>query len=669
LLAAIGVAVGLRIPELYNSTPLLNSDEAVNALVIRHLVAGRELALFPWDVSYYGIVEGLLALPFAAVLGFTPLAFKLSALTGLVLLQLAAFRLGRQLYGAGAGLAAAWLLAAFSAQLVSWSTLAVGGICLVIALGTFAACRLYSLGREPTPWRAASLGLLIGLGAYVHELFLVYVVTFVVWGVGARVAARGVRPPWRLAASFAGGLALGLLPKAAPLLHGRMGGKTPAYHLASPGVAAGNLHLLLVQCVPALFGVHTGGHPSLRQEVGPSWPGAGLVGALLLAFYAGAYLWRARPALRRWLTADAGTAAETFLVVLVPVTALLFILSPNPQSVLSFHYLLPWLSSLAVFGGAALAVVARRSRPAAAALALLLVALPAAQIVAWYRKDHLLDSHLRLARMPNRLMDVLDYLDGRGFRGAYGWYWIAYRATMLSGERIIVAPLADWDRYPAYTRFVGQLPRVAYLFEVDFARLRRIESEQARRRYDDFLSRLQSAGASWEEARFGTFLVVHGRHGERLLPADFPGQPVRLASPRADVALGEVPPRAGPAAWLRVPARFTNRSDAPWSATGLPLAAGSLRVTAAYRWFDTAGHAVVEYGERSLLPGDVRPGEAMPMTVRVKTPDRPGAYDLEVTLVQDDVAWFDQATGSASPRRRVEVSGGGASVVTPRTRG
>jgi hypothetical protein len=45
----------------------------------------------------------------------------------------------------------------------------------------------------------------------------------------------------------------------------------------------------------------------------------------------------------------------------------------------------------------------------------------------------------------------------------------------------------------------------------------------------------------------------------------------------------------------------------------------------------------------------------MPMVVRVLTPPQPGPYDLLITLVQDNVAWFDQATGSASPRRRVDV--------------
>jgi hypothetical protein len=642
--------VALRVPELYNAAAFFNSDEAVNALFIRHLVAGRELALHPWGVTYYGIVEGLLALPFVAVLGFTPLAFKLSAVVGLVLLQLAVYRLGSRLYGPNEGIGAALLLAAFSPQVVNWSTLAVGGKLLVVAWGTLTLCRLHTLWREPSPWRAASLGFMVGFGVYIYELYVVYVVALAIWGLGVFVAARG-RWPLRLVASFVAGLALGLVPRAVPLWQGRVGGKAPMYELAGGEIVLDNLRLFFHECVPALFGVHTGGHKHLLQEVGFAWPAAGLVGALVIAFYAAVWLWRARAALR-WPP----PGVESLLVLLVPVTALAFIASPNPRAALSVYYLFPWLSSLPLFAGAALVVIARRSRPAVVALAMLLVALPALQIVAWYRHERVLDAHLWPRRLRVPLAEAVSYLDRQGFRGAYGWYWIAYKGTFLSGERLIVAPLADWDRYPPYTRFVGRLPRVAYLFEFVGGQ-RPIEIEQSRRRLADFHNRLESAGASWVEARFGSFLVLHGRNGERLLPADIPGTPVPLRVPRAEVAVGAMPLRAGAGEWLRIPARFTNRSDSFWSATGIPAAAGTLRVAASYRWFDPSGRAVVADGERSLLPGDVRPGEVLPMTLRVRTPERPGVYDLAITLVQENVAWFDQATGSASPRRRVEVVG------------
>lgn len=83
LLAAVALGILLRVPALYNSGFDFNSDEAVNALVVKHMLEGREVSFFNWETTYYGVVEGLLAVPFVALFGYEPLAFKLSALIGL----------------------------------------------------------------------------------------------------------------------------------------------------------------------------------------------------------------------------------------------------------------------------------------------------------------------------------------------------------------------------------------------------------------------------------------------------------------------------------------------------------------------------------------------------------------------------------------------------------
>src|SRR6186997_3106996 len=120
-----------RLPLLVNAEAAFTSDEAVNALAVQHLLDGRELSAFSWDATYYGLVEGFLAIPFVALLGPTALAFKLSAVVGFLLLVLAVYGLGRALYGETEGLVAAALLAVFSPQLLRWSTLAVSGFCLI----------------------------------------------------------------------------------------------------------------------------------------------------------------------------------------------------------------------------------------------------------------------------------------------------------------------------------------------------------------------------------------------------------------------------------------------------------------------------------------------------------------------------------------------------------
>ena len=110
LLAAFALGILLRVPALYNSRYDFNSDEAVNALVMKHMMQGREFSFFNWGTTYYGIVEGIFAIPFVAAFGYTPLAFKLSALVGFLILQVSIFLLARRLYGASAGIAAAAFL-------------------------------------------------------------------------------------------------------------------------------------------------------------------------------------------------------------------------------------------------------------------------------------------------------------------------------------------------------------------------------------------------------------------------------------------------------------------------------------------------------------------------------------------------------------------------------
>jgi hypothetical protein len=45
-------------------------------------------------------------------------------------------------------------------------------------------------------------------------------------------------------------------------------------------------------------------------------------------------------------------------------------------------------------------------------------------------------------------------LDAAGVRAAFADYWIGYKLTFLTDERIIVAPNSGVDRYPPYTAHV-----------------------------------------------------------------------------------------------------------------------------------------------------------------------------------------------------------------------
>jgi hypothetical protein len=647
-----------RVPVLYNAADAFNSDEAVNALVIKHLLQHGELTLHNWDATYYGIVEGLLAIPFVWIDGYTPLAFKLSAVAGFLFLLLATYLLGARLYGRAAGLLATGLLAAFSPQLVLWSTLASGGYTLVIAWGTFTFAAFAALQAGPRPaaaWKLAVFGWILGFGLYIYELYLVYVAVLAVYALTASALwswlwtpARDGRPPLlrslgndlRAAALLAVGLAAGWAPKLALLWNGATGTKKPSYAFADPERIGRNLELLAGRCAPALLGANLTGSGDMGDWIASPWPLSRLAGLLLLAFYAAAWVWalrRAWPRLTGVLRRPAAALdAESLMVLLVPVAALLFVLSPNPQDVLSDRYLLPWLSSLPLFGGALLGRLGRRSLPAAAALGLALVVLPAVDIVRVQQKLGYLGPDLRPAVRREPIEDVLRYLQSRGIHGAYGPYWFSYEATFLSRESIVVTSLFEWDRYPEYTRRVQGMRNVAYVFS-PYAEAHRV-----------FLEHLRKAGVPYEARRIGPFVVYTSPRGERLLPA-WAFEPVRpIAKPSARIEILAAPDTAAPGEVLAVPVRITNTGSEVWWRDATD--SGSYRVAVAYRWLDPQGAAVVVEGERTLLPADVPAGGTVELQARVTAPPQPGDYRLLVTLVQESVAWFDQAAGIAAVR-------------------
>jgi len=673
LAALLAVSLVPRIPLLANSEATFTSDEAVNALSVEHLLAGRELSLSGWDASYYGMVEGLLAIPFVLLLGPTALAFKLAAVLGFLALGVAVFCLGRALYGEAAGLIGLALLSVFSPQLLLWSTLAASGFCLVVAWGTLTLLHLLHVLRAPPRRRGfLTLGFLAGFGFYIFEQYLPYLALLLLAGGLSLVArprtAAALRHRLAAAAAAAGGFVLGAAPKILLLAMGGQGAKRPAYSLAGAGQIRHNVVLLVRDCIPALFGVSPFAGARLELENGPgAGPAFRMLGTLLLAAYALAWAWAFVRALRPLaavpdLRADpARRVVERLLVGLVPLVTLLFVLSPNTQNAGSNRYLLPWLSALPLVA-AALLRWGRRSLPGALAAGLLAVALPTLQSALWLVDRGFLTPSLELKVKREPLRAVLTVLQAQGLDGGYAPYWSAYKATFLAGEKLVFVPYMGWDRYPPYSRRLRDTERIAWLFPGELAGVNPAGLAEANRLETLLLRQLASSGRPYQVLRAAGYRIYLGSGGRRPLPPPLPLQPVPLAKPAVEFLSADVPAQAAAGAKIVVPIRVINRSDAFWSAAGLPLQAGTLRVSAAYRWLAPDGRVLVLEGERSPLPADVLPGGTLEMRVAVRAPDAPGLATLRLTFVQEGVAWFDSTPGGISdhPVEIVAAEAGGS---------
>jgi hypothetical protein len=80
-------------------------------------------------------------------------------------------------------------------------------------------------------------------------------------------------------------------------------------------------------------------------------------------------------------------------------------------------------------------------------------------------------------------------------------------------------------------------------------------------------------------------------------------------------------------------------------------------VNLSYHWLDRRGDVVVFDGLRTPLPHDVAAGESVRLDAAIQAPDRAGKYTLEVTLVQEGVAWFSERDGGKLSLPIVVVEG------------
>jgi hypothetical protein len=161
--------------------------------------------------------------------------------------------------------------------------------------------------------------------------------------------------------------------------------------------------------------------------------------------------------------------------------------------------------------------------------------------------------------------------------------------------------------------------------------------------------------------QFNMVLIEVGLPEKRELPRRMGGEPeiTEETAPLADEAFNaglsaaDVPPmmRAGEEATVRVTVK--NLSEYVWPARGRKDLTYTLKV--ADSWLDGDGALVNNLDGRNNLPRDLWPGEEAVATLKIKAPDRPGDYILEIDMVQEGVTFFkDRDSEPLRVRVRVE---------------
>jgi hypothetical protein len=95
---------------------------------------------------------------------------------------------------------------------------------------------------------------------------------------------------------------------------------------------------------------------------------------------------------------------------------------------------------------------------------------------------------------------------------------------------------------------------------------------------------------------------------------------------------------------------ITNSGSLVWGAFG------KRAVTVSYHWLDAARQPVVREGLRTSLPHDIKPGERVELACFLRAPEVAGRMTLVWTLVQENVAWFNDKNGQSSFECEVDIA-------------
>jgi hypothetical protein len=431
-LALAGVLVGFALRIWIFSSPLsaLESDEAVVGLMALRALDG-DVSVFYWGALYGGSQEAILTAAAFAVAGPSVLLLKLVSLALYALAAVLVLLVGRRTVGepaARVGAALFWLWPPF---LVWWSTKARAYFGSGLVLGLAALLLALRLRDRDSKRDAALLGFVLGLGLWATLQSMLLALPALAWLVWRRPSLYRLAP-WALPTAVVG---------AAPWLawNVRHGGNAifPRSVAGSETTYGERFADLFTIVLPTWLG--------LRAPYTHDWLIGRTLGiaALVLALAAFAVFLVRRP-----------RGLEPLLVCAVAFP-FLYAASSFTFLVAEPRYLVFIAPVLALLIAAA---VVPRGPALAAAAFVVAGAISVAGLVQLERQGRYAP-----LRVPADIGPVLTVLEEHGVDRVLANYWLAYRITFESEERIVASPSGFW-RYRPYRDAVRAAPRPARVF-------------------------------------------------------------------------------------------------------------------------------------------------------------------------------------------------------------
>jgi 4-amino-4-deoxy-L-arabinose transferase-like glycosyltransferase len=514
LIGILAVAASLKVWLVAMGRVPFNADEAVVALMSRHILMAGERPVFFYGQAYMGSLDAYLVA--AGFLIFGQQVWVIRLVQGLLYLGtiITTVWIGQAAFGSlKTGILATCLLAIPAVNVTLYTTASLGGYGeallignLILLAGVYAVHSLAD-GQTKTKYFMTGLGLLVGLGLWANGLTLVYSIPACLVVFFAHSQHRKTIGVKDLLLNGSG-LALGFLAGSSPWwiyaigsgwgsLFGELFGSAIS---VEPGGLLSRLGAHLLNLVvlggTALFG--------LRPPWEVRWLALPLL-PLALIFWLGVLGFLVRNMLRNnprrlvyWLLGGVGLVfAAGFLLTSFGV---------DPSG----RYFLPLTVPLALAAAEMVQALPRLRKTTWQVLCIAVVLVfnlwgtlqsavyPPGITTQFYAPsaiDHRYDAQL------------LNFLDQAGEHFGYSNYWVAYPLAFQSQERTIFIPRLPYhpdlrfttrdDRYQPYDRVVADSQQVAYITTRNPA-------------LDVWLRNgFSQAGVSWSEKTIGDYQVFY----------------------------------------------------------------------------------------------------------------------------------------------------------------
>jgi hypothetical protein len=510
------IAAGLKVWLFSTGSIPFNSDEAVVALMARHILQG-ERPVFFYGQAYMGSLDA-----FLVSLGFSLFGQQVWVIRMIQTLlylgsMVTTFALGNLGFkSAKVGLVAAGLMAIPAVNTSLYTTVSLGGygealfigcLILLVSLALIEALGPSANPNEkmlPVPGLCALLGGLVGLGLWAFSLSLIFgAAAFLAFGIF--VIRNHPRIRLRLGAGMAAGFVAGFIVGSGPwwvyaFQHG--------------------MRSLILEMGGSAVAIETSGFMGKIVNHALNYSLLGLTAALGLR-PPWEVRWLALPLLPLALIAWIGMLGFTFRRALKSVTpiwvmlwgviliqGLAFLLTPfgiDPSG----RYFLPLIVPFALMGGVFFSEAPIRKELKWAALSILIIF----QAVGNLQCATINPPGISTQFSPETGIDhhfdgeLIQFLKTTGETRGYTNYWVSYPLAFLSKEELIFTPVLPYhqdlgytprdDRYALYDNWVRSSPRVALITTGQPALENKIRSD------------LRAAGTEWMEQKIGDYHVFY----------------------------------------------------------------------------------------------------------------------------------------------------------------